>query len=202
MSAILSTNVTYALIKKTVGESGYRKFVMTVAFGNSALTYPTGGVPLLAGSLGCPNQIISLVLFGPASGDGYVYKWDAANKKILMYRSAGFTPAGSNSAPAFTGSALGNHAHDLLLKNAAVADGASARVNAGANLLGANTGGDLTVAGAGANGGVQNASAGTPAGTVAAPTFTGTAVAAGVLVELANTVAPAATTLYLECNGW
>lgn len=86
-----------------------------------------------------------------------------------------YTPTGTNSAPAFTGSALGNHAHSLLLKNAAVADGATTRVNAGTNLLGANTGSDITVAGAGANGGVQNASAGTPAGTVAAPVFTGDA---------------------------
>jgi hypothetical protein len=46
------------------------------------------------------------------------------------------------------------HTHDLLLKNAAVADGATTRVNAGANLLGANTGGNLTVAGGGANGGI------------------------------------------------
>lgn len=70
-------------------------------------------------------------------------------------------------APAFTGSALGTHTHDLLLKNAAVADGATTRVNAGANLLGANTGGDLTITGSGANGGIVAASAGTPAGTLA-----------------------------------
>lgn len=67
---------------------------------------------------------------------------------------------------AFTGTALGTHTHDLLLKNAAVADGATTRVNAGANLLGANTGGDLTITGSGANGGVVAASAGTPAGTM------------------------------------
>ncbi len=67
----------------------------------------------------------------------------------------------------FTGAALGTHTHDLLLKNAAVADSAGSRVNAGANLLGANTGGDLTVTGSGANGGIVAASAGTPAGTIA-----------------------------------
>lgn len=67
----------------------------------------------------------------------------------------------------FTGSALANHTHSLTLKNAAVADGATTRVNAGTNLLGANTGSDITIAGAGANGGIANASAGTPAGTIA-----------------------------------
>ncbi len=69
-------------------------------------------------------------------------------------------------AASFAGSALTAHTHDLLLKNAAVADGATTRVNAGTNLLGANTGADLTVTGGGANGGVVLASAGSPAGAV------------------------------------
>ncbi len=67
----------------------------------------------------------------------------------------------------FTGSALGTHTHNLLLKNAAVADGATTRVNADTGVLGANTGGDLTIVGSGANGGIVAASAGTPAGTIA-----------------------------------
>lgn len=85
------------------------------------------------------------------------------------------------SAPAFTGTALGTHTHDLLLKNAAVADGATTRVNAGTNLLGANTGSDITVAGSGANGGIVAASAGTPAGTIA---YAATAPADGVIVAV------------------
>lgn len=87
--------------------------------------------------------------------------------------------SGTISAPTFTGAALANHTHSLTLKNAAVADGATTRVNAGTNLLGANTGSDITVAGAGANGGVANASAGTPAGEISAPAFSaGTSVVA------------------------
>lgn len=84
-------------------------------------------------------------------------------------------------APTFTGSALASHTHDLLLKNAAVADGATTRVNAGANLLGSNTGGDLTVTGGGANGGIVLASAGTPAGTV---TFAAGAPTAGTIFKM------------------
>lgn len=82
-------------------------------------------------------------------------------------------------APTFTGTALGTHTHDLFLKEGAVADGATTRVNAGTNLLGANTGSNITVAGSGANGGIVAITAGTPAGTLAmglvAPT-TGTVV--------------------------
>lgn len=84
-------------------------------------------------------------------------------------------------ASSFTGTALGTHTHDLLLKNAAVADGATTRVNAGANLLGANTGSDITVTGGGANGGIVAASAGTPAGTMS---YVVTAPATGSVVRL------------------
>lgn len=92
---------------------------------------------------------------------------------------------GASIAGTFTGSALATHTHNLLLKNAAVADGATTRVNAGTNLLGANTGSDITVAGGGANGGVVLASAGTPAGTIAATgTMAVTAPATGSVIAL------------------
>lgn len=100
-----------------------------------------------------------------------------AGARVLVQFASSGSAAGTISAPTFTGSALGTHTHDLLLKNAAVADGATTRLNAGANLLGANTGSDITVTGSGANGGIVAASAGTPAGTISAPTFTGSASA-------------------------
>lgn len=81
----------------------------------------------------------------------------------------------------FTGAALAAHSHSLLLKDAAVVDGATTRVNAGTNLLGANTGSNITVAGGGANGGVQTASAGTPAGTIA---FAVTAPTDGAIISM------------------
>jgi hypothetical protein len=110
---------------------------------------------------------------------------------VPTFTAGAYTPAGTISTPTFTGSALGTHTHDLLLKNAAVADGATTRVNAGTNLLGANTGSDITVAGSGANGGIVAASAGTPAGTISTPTFTGTA--ASLTGTLALGVAAPAT---------
>lgn len=104
------------------------------------------------------------------------------------FTAGAYTPAGT-VASTFTGSALGNHTHDILFKNAAVADGATTRVNVGANLLGANTGGDLTVVGNGANGGNRNASAGTPAGTIES-VFTGSAASLTGTLALAK-AAPA-----------
>lgn len=123
-----------------------------------------------------PDNMLNSQPFVQGSGGGYI---------TFQCRGS----AGTVSAPTFTGSALGNHTHNLTLKNAAVSDGATTRVNAGSNLLGANTGSDITITGAGANGGVANASAGTPAGTISAPTFTSTPTA---------TDPSASTTMYLR----
>jgi hypothetical protein len=135
-------------------------------------SYPTGGYVLPAtyffgGQAKAAN--IWNVIFGDAGttgGGAYRYYYDIPNGKLMVYRSAGFTPAGT----------IAPHAHDFLLKDAVQADGATTRVNAATNKIGMNTGADVTVAGAGANGGVQNTTA----------VFTGTAVAAGALVQVAN----------------
>lgn len=165
MADIASSDVTYTLVKQRKEESGHKAINLTVAFGNATLTYPAGGIPLTAGKLGCPNSIVELLIDGPSSGDGLMYKYDKANNKIRIYRMAA-------------------HAHDILLKNAAVADGATTRINAGSNLLGANTGSDITVAGAGANGGVKNSTQ-------------------ADLAEVASgSYAPAATTLYIKVIGF
>lgn len=86
MADIAASDVTYVLVSQEIGESGYKKKVMTVAFGDGVLTYPAGGVPLVGAQLGCPNQIRSLSLFSPASANGFVYKYDQANNKIRIYQ--------------------------------------------------------------------------------------------------------------------
>ena len=165
MADIGATDLTYTLVKQRKEDSSNKVINLTVAFGNSTLTYPSGGIPLTSAKLGVPNNIADLIIDGPASADGLVYKYDKANNKIRLYQMAA-------------------HTHDLLLKNAAVADSAGARVNAGANLLGANTGSDLTVTGAGANGGVKNS------------------VQAALGEVASGSYAPAATTLYIRVTGW
>lgn len=148
-------------------------------------SYPTNGEAFDLGSwLERGTLAVSM-----APSAGYVFSYDLANEKIKAYLTATVTPAGTVAAPTFTGSALAAHAHALHLNEGDVADGATTRVNAGANLLGANTGGDLAIAGvadtSGA-GGIVNITAGTPAGTNSAPTFTGSATTAAALAEVAN----------------
>lgn len=136
MGNIAATDITVTLLKQWRLDNGLHQVNVSLAFGDGALTYPAGGVPISIGALGCPNIIESLVVYDKGTS-GYAWTYDRTNKKLVAIQ-----------APVQT------HTHDVLLKNAAVADGATTRVNAGANLLGANTGGDLTVTGGGANGGV------------------------------------------------
>ena len=86
MPDIASSNVTYTLVKQRKEDSSNKVINLTAAFGNGALTYPSGGVPLLAASMGCPNQIISVSLNSPASNNGFMYKYDLANNKIRIYQ--------------------------------------------------------------------------------------------------------------------
>jgi hypothetical protein len=134
MANIAASDVTVTLLEQRKSANRHLNNVQ-LNFGDGSLTYGAGGVPLDIGKLGCPNIVESLTVYDKGTS-GYSWSYDATNKKLVAFQS----PA---------------HSHNLLLKNAAVADGATTRVNAGANLLGANTGADLTIAGGGANGGVQ-----------------------------------------------
>ena len=121
MADIAAGDVTYTVTKQRKEESGNKINSVTIAFGNSTLTYPSGGVPLTKASMGCPNAITSAVLEAANSGDGLVYKYDKTNNKIRIYR-----------APAQT------HSHDLKITKGAItasteiglsADAASATLN-------------------------------------------------------------------------
>lgn len=166
MAAIASANVTYTITKTRKLEDGRKMVHATLAFGNGALTYPTGGVPLLPGSLGCPNVIDSFVV-DDNGGSIYEFSFVKSTNALKLFGN-------------------GTHAHSFLLKNAVVADGATTSVNAGANLLGANTGSDITIAANNANGGIQNSAIGTD----------------GAQVEVASSVAPAAQTLKITVYGY
>lgn len=63
-----------------------RRNRVSVAFGDGALTYPSLGVPMPAASaFALVRQLDDLLIIDPANGNGFVYKWDRANKKIRIY---------------------------------------------------------------------------------------------------------------------
>lgn len=170
MADIASGDVTYTVQSEKRGPSSRYNATFRLAFGDGALTYPALGIPLARGNLGCPTIIESLKIYDEANGNGYSYKFDATNNKIRIWQA----PAQS-------------HNHTLFLNDAEVADGATTRVNAGTNLLGAGTGSDVSIAGVAntaGHGGIVTATLAAAAGT-----------------ELGN-VAVAATVIYVEVLGW
>jgi len=136
-------------------------------------TYATGGVSVLAKDLGL-GSFIGTPQF---SADGYVLAYDLSTSKVLAYRSAGFTPAGTISKPTFTvtkGAILASSELGLS------ADAATATVN---------------------NNTIASTLALTTNSPVGTPTLTGTAVAAAALVEVANGVDLAAVVVDFVAYG-
>jgi len=119
MPAIESSDVTVTISgrDKDIGHGALRKnmTIAGVAFGNGTLTYPTGGVPLpTIGNFGFQRQID----FGAIEedpGDGFHYKYDRENHKILIYTMGVVT--GSTAV-----AAAGNGA---LLEDSGEAEGAA-----------------------------------------------------------------------------
>ena len=122
-------------------------------------TYATGGVALTQLALG-----LSTVNSATFEQGAYTFKYDISNQKLLLYYSAGFTPAGTISKPSFTVAASG--AIGTNMEVGLSADSASATFEGGTGITASRT---LTTT--------------SPVGT---PTLTGTAVDPTALVEVAN----------------
>jgi hypothetical protein len=151
-----------------VREGNLRSNVLDVTLDSS---YPTGGEPIDPAWFGF-RKLLGLEIIGgnPASA-GYSFRFDHVNAKLVAYRSAGFTPAGTNGTSSVTGnvSVGGGAAGEPL--------GITPDSNAGALTKNAATARTIPIAtflGA--------------APTAGAQTFTGTAVVAGAMVEVANAV--------------
>lgn len=169
MADLAAGDVTYTLLNQRIvdGSPSRKLNRVRMAFGNSSLTVPANGIPISKGKLGCPVVIESMIVVDQGTS-GYVFQYDQSAEKLVVMR-----------APAQT------HTHDLFLRdNAAGADDATTRVNAGANVLGANTGANITVTGGGANGGIVSAT-----------------LAAAALSE-ASALAIAAQTIEVEVLGY
>lgn len=97
MAAIAASNVSYTQVGKgAVTDDGKKVKIFTVAFGNGSLTYPATGIPLSSlTAQGFPNSIDKVDMFSDSAGDGYLYKYDATNNSIRIYRS----PAVAGLAP-------------------------------------------------------------------------------------------------------
>lgn len=86
MADIAAADVVYTISSTKKSETGEKSNLVSVAFGNGVLTYPSGGIPLTKASLGCPNNIRLANLINADSSNGFVYKYDLANNKVRIYQ--------------------------------------------------------------------------------------------------------------------
>jgi len=134
--------------------------------------------------VGTPNTMLASSSIASNGG-----AWLLVQFMSPTFTAGAYTPAGTNSAPTFTGSALGTHTHDFTVIGGQASSTTNNIANYAGPIIGKEQATDATYVGANSatNGGVVAASAGTPAGTVSAPIFTGTAA------SLTGTLALAAT---------
>lgn len=85
MVDLASTDVTVTLEERTI-EGKKKRNRVSIAFGDGALTYPSGGVPMPAfGSFGMVRNLDYAILIDPASATGIIWKWDKTNLKLRGY---------------------------------------------------------------------------------------------------------------------
>lgn len=90
MSAYTTADVTYTAIEgwsdgcPSAPMKG-KAFSLSVAGGK---TYPSGGIPLIAGSLGCPATIQRFFWLDDGSSSGLVAKFDLGATKVRLYEIA------------------------------------------------------------------------------------------------------------------
>jgi hypothetical protein len=104
MTALASTDVTVTISeRRIVGKK--RRNLITIAFGNSTLTYPSGGVPMPTyGSFGMVRQLDFLNLLDQDNASGVFWKYDKTNNKLRAYAQSvttGATATGALSNGAF-----------------------------------------------------------------------------------------------------
>lgn len=99
MTALASTNVTVAVTRRgsdILPGSPKKVQLADVTFGNAVLTYPAGGVPMPAkGAFGFNKEVDFVAVEQP--NDGFVYKFDRANWKIMIL-AQGFTTGATAAA--------------------------------------------------------------------------------------------------------
>lgn len=97
MADIAAANVTITVQRKRITGARKRNRVK-IAFGDGALTYPAGGVPLPAfGQFGMKRFLEFITITDMDDSHGLVWKYDQENNKLRAY-SQGFTVGAAGAA--------------------------------------------------------------------------------------------------------
>lgn len=97
MAAFAATDVTVVASRENAWLAGTRRFQRgTITFGDGALTYPTGGIPLPAKEkFGFGRALESLTIFGlNGLTANYVYAYDPTNHKLQLFEEEAVAAGG------------------------------------------------------------------------------------------------------------
>ncbi len=160
MAGFGTADVTYTVKNlRTLGNSLKHNRIQ-LTFGDSSKTYSAGGIPLVIGSLGCPNTVQSITVVEQSTA-GYLFSFISSTNKLAIFQGAGVA-----------------HAHAIVVGSNAGTTGTQA-VNATAALGVFTSGAAVTVAAqAGTLGGVSSS---TPSNAALAE-VTSVAIAAQTIV--------------------
>ena len=90
MAQITAANVTYSLVEGSqIANACDPRYsaIFNVSFGNSTLTYTSGGIPLTKAKLGCPASLRELYILDASNTDGLVYKYNRTSETIQIFQS-------------------------------------------------------------------------------------------------------------------
>lgn len=86
MAAISAVAATIS-IRATLPTDKYKQVSATITFGDGVATYPTGGIPVSASTLGFRSFIRDIMFSDMAAADGFIYKFDSTNSKIKIFQA-------------------------------------------------------------------------------------------------------------------
>jgi len=95
MANITATDVTYVIRDKKRWGPRYLTHG-TIAFGDAALTYPSGGIPLTKSKMEVTN-ILSVEVV-ESNGKGLIYEWDRSANTIRIFNPTQETNVNANRA--------------------------------------------------------------------------------------------------------
>lgn len=85
MAAIAASDVTYTVSQRDLAYvNGKIEGSATITVGDGALTYPSGGIPLTKGKLGCSRDIEWLDIV-ESNATGYMFEYDVSAEKLRIF---------------------------------------------------------------------------------------------------------------------
>lgn len=83
MADIAVGDVTHLVLKQRKTAGSLNSNLVRLSFGDGALTYPAGGIPLSKAKMGCPVEIQSMVVVDQGVS-GYQFQYDQSAGKLVM----------------------------------------------------------------------------------------------------------------------